>query len=119
MTIAILLRHMTMGNEAAVWNTRWMCSEDYFHIHERFGVGVVAVLDKTSLAAVAPHCDGLIIPGSATDIPLITVLGSTSMPRSVSILFVSRYIFFSDTTTPAVLGYLPSQRLSITFLLSA
>ena len=69
MTIAILLRHMTMGNEAAVWNTRWMCSEDYFHIHERFGVGVVAVLDKTSLAAVAPHCDGLIIPGSATDIP--------------------------------------------------
>lgn len=69
MTVAILLRHMTMGNEAAVWNTRWMCAEDYFHIHERFGVGVVAVLDKTSLATVAPLCDGLIVPGSATDIP--------------------------------------------------
>lgn len=69
MTVAILLRHMTMGNESAVWNTRWMCAEDYMHISKRFGVGVVAVLDEISLSAVAPHCDGLIVPGSATDIP--------------------------------------------------
>lgn len=69
MNIAILLRHMTMGNEAAVWNTRWMSAEDYMHLGRLYGVGVIAVMNETAINEICPHCDGLIVPGSATDIP--------------------------------------------------
>ncbi len=69
MNLAIALRYMSMGNPEAVWNTRWMASEDYMHLGEKFGVGVIAVLSKEAIPEICTHCDGLIVPGSATDIP--------------------------------------------------
>ncbi len=69
MNLAIALRYMTMGNDAAVWNVRWMCSEDYMHLAKKYGVGVVAVLSEQAIESVCAACDGLIVPGSATDIP--------------------------------------------------
>ncbi len=69
MNLAISLRHMTMGQESAVWNTRWMCSEDFMHLAKKYGIGVIAVMSEEAIDTLCPHCDGLIIPGSATDIP--------------------------------------------------
>lgn len=69
MNIAIALRYMEMGNPQGVWNVRWMCSEDYMHLAKKYGVGVVAVMSEEAIPQICAACDGLIIPGSATDIP--------------------------------------------------
>lgn len=69
MNIAIALRYMEMGKPDAVWNVRWMCSEDYMHLAKKYGVGVVAVMSEEAIPQICAACDGLIIPGSATDIP--------------------------------------------------
>ncbi|MBE6590398.1 MAG: gamma-glutamyl-gamma-aminobutyrate hydrolase family protein [Ruminococcaceae bacterium] len=69
MNLAISLRYMTMGQENAVWNVRWMASEDHMHLAKKYGIGVVAVLSKEAIGEICASCDGLIVPGSATDIP--------------------------------------------------
>lgn len=69
MNIAIALRYMEMGNPEAVWNVRWMCAEDYMHLAKKYGVGVVAVMSEAAIPQICAACDGLIVPGSATDIP--------------------------------------------------
>ena len=69
MNIAIALRYMSMGNPEAVWNVRWMCAEDYMHLAKKYGIGVVAVMSEEAIESIGACCDGLIIPGSATDIP--------------------------------------------------
>ena len=69
MNLAIALRYMDLGNPEAVWNTRWHTSEDYFHLGKKYGIGVIAVLNEDAIEGICRHCDGLIVPGSATDIP--------------------------------------------------
>ena len=69
MTLAISLRYMTVGEPDAVWHVRWFTSEDYFALCKRFGVGIIAVTGEEAIEDICPHCDGLIVPGSATDIP--------------------------------------------------
>ena len=69
MNIAISLRYMEMGNPNGVWNRRWYSGEDNMLLGKKYGVGVVAVMSEAAIADVCAACDGLIIPGSATDIP--------------------------------------------------
>ena len=69
MTLAISLRYMGVGEPDAIWHVRWYTGEDYAHLSKKYGVGIVAVTDEVAIRDICPHCDGLIIPGSATDIP--------------------------------------------------
>ncbi len=69
MNLAIALRYMTAGTEASEWYVRWFTSQDYIQLSKKFGVGVIAVLSEETVESICPHCDGLIVPGSATDIP--------------------------------------------------
>ena len=39
------------------------------HLAKKYGVGVVAVMSEEAIPQICAACDGLIIPGSATDIP--------------------------------------------------
>jgi putative glutamine amidotransferase len=69
MNIAISLRYMAVGEPTSPWHVRWYAAQDYMFLGKKFGVGVIAVLNETAIKEICPHCDGLIIPGSATDIP--------------------------------------------------
>ena len=76
MNIAISLRYMGVGEPTSPWHVRWYAAQDYMFLGKKFGVGVIAVLNETAIKEICPHCDGLIIPGSATDIPPVYYGGS-------------------------------------------
>jgi len=50
------------------WNDRFWIGLDYIKMSERFGVGMMAIMNGNNLDEIASVCDGLIIPGSATNI---------------------------------------------------
>ena len=76
MNFAISLRYLNLGVENAVWNTRWCAAEDYMHFAKLYGAGVIAVLSEEAIDSVCSICDGLIIPGSPTDIPPVYYNGA-------------------------------------------
>ena len=70
MNIAVILRHYDMKAEGhgLHWNDRFWIGLDYFKMAERYGVGMIAIMNENNLDEIASICDGLIIPGSATNI---------------------------------------------------
>jgi len=70
MNIAVILRHYDMKAEGhgLHWNDRFWIGLDYIKMSERYGVGMIAIMNDNNLSEIASICDGLIIPGSATNI---------------------------------------------------
>ena len=67
MNIATLLRWVDLKKET-VWDERYYICENYLRMAQQFGIGLVAVLNDNNLDELLANCDGLIVPGSATDI---------------------------------------------------
>ena len=67
MNIATLLRYVDMKREA-VWDDRYYIMQDYLLLAEKFRVGMVAVMSEFDLERICRECDGLIVPGSASNI---------------------------------------------------
>lgn len=69
MNLAISLRYMMVGKPTDTWSIRWYSSDDWMLLSKKYDVGVFAVLNEKAIKDAAAFCDGLIIPGSGTDIP--------------------------------------------------
>lgn len=67
MNIATVLRYADLGG-GGPWAHRYYIMNDYLLMAQKYGVGLISVLTEESIADICRHCDGLIIPGSATDI---------------------------------------------------
>jgi len=67
MTLATILRFVNMGSGGA-WAHRWYIMDDYFKLAAKYGVGMAAVMDDHDLESLCGSCDGLFVPGSATNI---------------------------------------------------
>ncbi len=70
MKLATLLRYAELGAEGpdAVWNTRYYIGNGYEKMANKHGVGLVAIMTEHDIESVCAECDGLVIPGSATNI---------------------------------------------------
>lgn len=67
MNIAVVLRYVDM-QKGDTWDDRWYIMDDFMRMAQHFGVGMLAVMNEEAAETAVKHCDGLIIPGSATDI---------------------------------------------------
>ena len=67
MNIATLLRWVNMDKNT-VWDDRYYICEDYLRMAREFGIGFIAVMNDNNLDELLANCDGLIVPGSATNI---------------------------------------------------
>jgi len=67
MNIAVVLRYVDM-QKGDKWDDRWYIMDDYMRMAKKLGIGMVAVMTEEAAQDVWKYCDGLIIPGSATDI---------------------------------------------------
>lgn len=67
LNIAVVLRYVDMQRNDS-WDDRWYIMDDFMNMAKKFGVGMVAVMNEEAADTVWKYCDGLIIPGSATDI---------------------------------------------------
>lgn len=66
MNIATVLRYVEFPEK--FWEYRYYICSDYKIMAEKLGFGMCAVMNEDCLEDICRHCDGLIIPGSATDI---------------------------------------------------
>ena len=66
MTIATTLRYVFMNPGA--WQDRFYIMKDYFDMADALGISLVAVLSQHECERMAEICDGLIVPGSGTNI---------------------------------------------------
>lgn len=67
MKIATLLRYCDLGNEKSAWNYRYYIMHDYELMARENGVGLCAIMTPYDYEDICAVCDGLIIPGSATN----------------------------------------------------
>ncbi len=70
MKLATLLRYVELNAEGAdaVWNTRFYIGNGYEKMAREHNIGLVAIMTEYDIESVLNECDGLIIPGSATNI---------------------------------------------------
>ena len=69
MNIAVLLRYVDLKKEDdKFWNHRYYIMHDYKILADTYGVGMIAIMSEYGLDEICGVCDGLIIPGSATNI---------------------------------------------------
>ena len=66
MTIATTLRYVYMNPGA--WQDRFYIMKDYLDMAKVHGISLVAVLSENDCERMAEVCDGLIVPGSGTNI---------------------------------------------------
>lgn len=67
MVLATVLRHVNVG-EGGPWDDRYYIPHDFKLMADKYGIGLVAVMSDDSIDEVCRDCDGLIIPGSTTNI---------------------------------------------------
>ena len=67
MVIATTLRYVDLKAGGA-WDNRMYIMHDYLLMARRYGVGLMAVMAEQDIDRLCECCDGLIIPGSGTDI---------------------------------------------------
>jgi len=67
MILANTLRYMDTGAGGA-WNQRYYIMNDYMLLAQKYGVGMISVMTEQAIEDVCHHCDGLLVPGSGTDI---------------------------------------------------
>ena len=67
MNIATTLRFINFKN-GGPWERRFYIMHDYHLMAEKFGVGLYAVMSHHEIDKICELCDGLIIPGSGTNI---------------------------------------------------
>lgn len=68
MQLATLLRYCDVQKEGSAFNLRYYIPHDYEIMARKYGVGLSAIMTEYDLETVCDICDGLFIPGSATDI---------------------------------------------------
>ena len=69
MNIAVLLRYVDLKKENdRFWNQRYYIMHDYKLLADKYGVGMVAIMSEYGLDEICGVCDGLIVPGSGTNI---------------------------------------------------
>lgn len=67
MNVATILRYMdTKAN--GYWDRRYFIQHDYKLFADQYGVGMLAVMSEEAIPAAVAACDGLFVPGSATNI---------------------------------------------------
>ena len=66
MNIATTLRYVNLGDRW--WAHRYYIMHDYQLMAEKLGFGMVAIMNDCDIENVCERCDGLIVPGSSTDI---------------------------------------------------
>jgi len=67
MNIATTLRYVNFKN-GGPWDQRYYIMHDYQLMAAKYGVGLFAVMTEYDIDKICEHCDGLIIPGSGTNI---------------------------------------------------
>lgn len=67
MNIATTLRYVNFGGDGP-WARRYYIMHDYELMAQKYKVGLCAVMSEYDLENVCDRCDGLIIPGSGTNI---------------------------------------------------
>ena len=67
MQIATVLRYVDQ-QKGDVWDDRWYIMDDFMRLAQQYGVGLTAVMTAEAAKDICRMSDGLIIPGSATDI---------------------------------------------------
>lgn len=67
MNIATLLRYMDLKN-GKYFDQRQYIPDDYRLMSNKYGIGMLAVMGEQAIEDAVKVCDGLIIPGSATNI---------------------------------------------------
>ncbi|MBR2721541.1 MAG: gamma-glutamyl-gamma-aminobutyrate hydrolase family protein [Clostridia bacterium] len=68
MNIATTLRACKIGAEDSPWRKRYFIMQDYLDMAKQYGVGLVAITTEHDIERICECCDGLIIPGSGTNI---------------------------------------------------
>lgn len=67
MNIATTLRYVKLPEDNA-WNERYYIMNDYMLMAKKYGIGLYAVMTRSGIEEICKSCDGLIIPGSGTNI---------------------------------------------------
>ncbi len=67
MNIATTLRYVDMKHNS-VWDHRYYIAEGYLSMAATHGIGLVGILSDSNIEEICATCDGLIVPGSATNI---------------------------------------------------
>jgi len=67
MNIATTLRYVDL-KEGGNWDHRYYIMNDYPLMARKFGAGLVAIMSEHDIEGICANCDGLIIPGSGTNI---------------------------------------------------
>lgn len=70
MKLATVLRYVELEATGpdAVWNTRYYIGNGFEKMAKENGVGLIAIMTEHDIESVLAECDGLVIPGSATNI---------------------------------------------------
>ena len=80
MTIATTLRYVFMNPGA--WQDRFYIMKDYLDMAREEEIGLIAVLSEHECEKMAEICDGLIVPGSGTNIDPTYYGGTAFDPQS-------------------------------------
>ena len=67
MVLATVLRYIDL-KKGRPWDFRYCIPHDFKLMADKYGIGLVAVMSDDNIEEVCRDCDGLIIPGSTTDI---------------------------------------------------
>lgn len=67
MNIATTLRYVNLGNNG-YWARRYYIMHDYELMAKKYEFGLCAIMSEYDLDNICDRCDGLIIPGSGTNI---------------------------------------------------
>lgn len=67
MNIATVLRYVDL-EKGNVWDNRYYIMQDYNLMAQKHGIGMTAIMSEFGIEELCKNCDGLIIPGSSTDI---------------------------------------------------
>ena len=80
MNIATTLRYVDL-KQGGYWDHRYYIMHDYKLMAEKYRIGMTAIMSEHGIDELCRHCDGLFIPGSATDIPAHYYGGDPSLPE--------------------------------------
>ncbi len=67
MVLATVLRYIDV-KEGGPWDYRYYIPHDFKLMADKYGVGLAAVMSDSEIEETCRNCDGLIIPGSTSDI---------------------------------------------------
>lgn len=67
MNIATSLRYLDQ-KAGTTWDHRFAILKDFADMAQKYGIGLAAIITEHNLENICKNCDGLILPGSASDI---------------------------------------------------